>query len=184
MTAMRTVIENAVAEIIAEHPKYFTPRGLEYAQATFTRKIAAALRESLGITSEKTETTTPAAKIDKQPFQIVSESSREGRGYALLRQLAGAVRPIASGQNYVVNSEAFTPAVWALGDAPPPRDWVSITDKQQIGAWMEFFEKTLPSTSRRYILSQDKDRRALLVPWPWPPRADGAVDPPLIEEFA
>ena len=45
MGFLKTAIDVAVSEAIAEHPKYFTPKGVEHAKTAIVRKVMAALRD-------------------------------------------------------------------------------------------------------------------------------------------
>lgn len=183
MSALRTLIDQAVGEVIAEHPSYFTPRGLESARAAFVRKIIAAIRAS---TSTKAEADAAAANTPAPPEppkpMMVARNSREGIAYSTLRQMAGCVPPfVANDGRICVPPECTVPAVWALADTPSRDHWPFVSDRRQIGAWQEFFRETLRDTPRREVCgveaSGEGERWGMRAPWPWPPRKDGTLSP-------
>lgn len=171
MNGIRPIIDTAVAAVIAEHPKYFTDRGLEKAQAAFTRKIMAALvpRDAGGAA----EPLPPAEPVDLVP-RAVDPKSAEGRAYINLRSLAGASAPFRMGDGTIsLPPEAQKPAVLALADLPAT-PWPLITDRQQTGAWMEFLADALPKgVARKPIQTEREGVIGILMPWPWPPSKDG-----------
>lgn len=185
MGSLRTTVETASAEFVAEHPRYFTPHGRKHAANTLTRKIMSAMRNEIAPEKTATPTSNPSDATEKpQGMRCVAANSREGRGYLLLRRLAGAVTPMLANSGYLIAPEADCAAVYALADAPREAEWSLVSDRQQIAAWLEFFDKKLPGVARRVLLDRDDLHQSLRLPWPWPPRVDGAVDPPLIDEFA
>lgn len=170
---MRTLIDNAIADVMAEHAKYFTPTGMRYAQGALTNKIAKALRDSL---TERTDAVTePQSAFNAFP---VDPNSPEGRGLIRLRRAAGAIPSpvVTSTGNYSVTGSVTQAQLTAFGNAPSENEWPLVWDRQQIAAWFAFFEAALPSDPRRQILVPCEDsERALRVPWPWPPRKDGTA---------
>lgn len=176
MSGIRPIIEGAVADVLAEHPKYFTERGMEKAQAALVRKIMAALR---GDAPDKAATETPAAldepEAPKHPL-AVEPTSREGRAYSNLCALSGALAPFRMGDGkFSLPVEANCPAVMALADLPPKSDWLFLTEHKQIGAWTEFFRQSLPMAARRPITEKRGDATGILMPWPWPPSVTGKI---------
>ena len=173
MSGLRPIIDGAVAAFIAEHPKYFTERGLEKAQTAITRKIMAALMRSDGDGAEAA----PAAveTVELVPL-AVDPKSREGRAYINLRALAGASAPFKMGDGSIsLPVEAQKPAVYALADMPSPPAEI-ITARAQIGAWMEFLAGSLPAgIARKSIQFDHNGQPAILMPWPWPPGVTGKI---------
>lgn len=175
MSGIRPIIENAVALAIAEHPKYFTERGIEKAQTAIVRKVMAALVPRSGMDDAGADPAPPAEPVELVPL-AVDPKSREGRAYTALRALAGAAAPFRMGDGTIsIPITAQGERVWAFADAPAEHGFV--TDKQQIGAWMEFFGETLPTTARRPITIERNGTSGILVPWPYPPSVTGKVYP-------
>lgn len=173
MTAgIRPIIDAAVAQVIAEHPKYFTERGFEKAQAAFTRKIMSALlpRDA----GDRAAETSPPVEVSEPVPIAVDRTSREGRAYTNLRELAGATAPFRMSDGRIsIPTEAQKPAVYALADLPP-EPWEFITDRQQMGAWLEFLSASLPEgIVRKPIQIKRGDSTGVLMPWPWPPSVGG-----------
>jgi hypothetical protein len=174
MNVLRAIITSAVGNAIAEHPKYFTPRGQEKAQAAIVRRIMAALRDDDG-----TEEPTPAATAIEPPFMMCDADSREAQGYINLRKIAGAVEAKRSGDGKViVRREAFCEAVFALADIPPREQWLFITDATQIRAWLDFFRETLPDIGRRSLFEPRGAQSGIVMPYPFPPSKAGKVYDP------
>lgn len=171
MTGIRPMISDAIAAYIAEHPKQFSERGIEKAQAGLTRKIMAALLRS----DNEPEPETPAPPAELAPL-TVDPKSTEGRAYTNLRSLAGAGAPFRMQDgNISLPPEAQKPAVYALADLPA-QPWQFITDRQQTGAWLEFFAESLPKgVARKPIQIEQNGATGILVPWPWPPSKDGKI---------
>jgi len=161
---IRTIIESAVATAVAKHPKYFTPRGLEKAPAAIVREIMAAFR---GDDDSGAEIPAP-----EKPYVLVDQNSREARGYAMLRHIAGATppRPMSDGCMMILRS-ACNEAVFTLANVPPSDQWPFVRDVAQINAWMEFFNASLPDVPRRAIA----DPRGIRVPGYWPPSKAGKL---------
>lgn len=174
MTGIRPIIDTAVAAVIAEHPKYFTERGLEKAQVAITRKIMAALVPRGG-SDENAEPAPPPEPVDPMPL-AVDPKSREGRAYANLRQLAGAAPPYRMGDGTIsIPPEAQKSAVYALADMPNSPSEI-ITAPRQIGSWMEFLAESLPQgVARKPIQFDHGGSAAIAMPWPWPPSKDGKI---------
>jgi hypothetical protein len=174
MTGIRPIIEHAVASAIAEHPKYFTERGLEKAQAAITRKVMAALFRS-DSESGADAGAPPAPPAEVGPLSVDPKSA-EGRAYINLRSLAGASAPFRMQDgNISLPPEAQKPAVYALADLPA-LPWPFITDRQQTGAWMEFLADALPKGVARKPIQTTRDGVAgISMPWPWPPSVTGKV---------
>lgn len=183
MSGLRTIVDTAVADAIAEHPKYFTPKGLEHARTVIVRKVMAAMR---GEGDKPAGEQTGAAPAAPHGPVLVEPGTRLGLAYGLLRKMAGAVSPPRTGDGrIIVVMEATGDNVQVLADAPPRDQWLFITDRQQMGAWTEFFRETLPGAARRPIAETSTDGLpGIRVPWPWPPRKDGRIYPPDDSEHA
>lgn len=178
MKILRAVIDVAVAEAIIEHPKYFTPRGVEHARNAIVQKIMKALRDG-----DKTEPDS-APIIEPPRFQLVPITSREGRAYCWLRELAGAVPPTPIGDNYALPPCANIPAVMALADIADDAPRYFITDKKQRAAWHNFFEETLPSIGRRSRVQVFLGEDGVWFPSLWPPSKEGKIYEPEDHEAA
>lgn len=171
MSLIRTAIDNAVAEAIAEHPKYFTPRGLESAQGLIVRKVMAALR---GDTTEKSSE--PTADSTAPQFTLLAPTTSQARAYVNLRRIAGATAPTLIGNGQLaIPSIACNDAVAAFATLPPSETWCFLTGRCEIGAWKEFFRDMLPDLSRRSITRNINGETGILMPWPFPPSRSGKV---------
>lgn len=169
---LRAIIDAAVADAMAEHPKYFTPKGHEHARTVIVRKIMAAFR---GDGSDKPDDTAADHPASPQPL-LVEPHSREAIAFSNLRQIAGATTPFRLGDGRLsINAEAACPAVFALADLPLKSQWLFLTAPRNVGAWQEFFRDTLPGVARRPIHEHRGTEVGLLMPWPWPPTKDGKV---------
>lgn len=163
--SIRTLVDSAVADVIAEHPKYFSTRGLESARPALVQKIMKAFREDMKEHTQEPEQSQTVAGIPTA--QSVYRTSREGIAYTWLRMVGGAVTPFESNGRILVPAEAAIPAVWAFADVPKRELWGTPTDRRQIAAWLNFLKTTLPGIPRRDV--------NLCVPWPWPPNKDGSI---------
>lgn len=172
MTGLRPIIDSAVASAIAEHPKYFTERGIEKAQSAITRKIMAALFRSDGDKPAE-----PQLGETADPVPLAADpKSREGRAYASLRMLGGASPPLwMSNGTISIPTSAQRDSVYALAALPAQAAWEFITDHRQVGAWQEFFAETMPTAARRPIQTERNGQTGILMPWPWPPAKDGKI---------
>lgn len=169
-SGLRPMIDAAVAAAIAEHPKYFTPKGLEHARTAIVRKVMAALR---GDNAEKSADELAPEPAAPMPL-VVDPKSREGRAYANLRKLAGAPPPFRMGNGTIsIPPQAQRESVYAFSDLPAESAWLFVTVPRQIAAWMEFFGETLAPAPRRTIQHVREGESGILVPWPWPPSATG-----------
>lgn len=177
MNVFRAIIETAVGSAIAEHPKYFTPKGTEKAKAAIVRRIMAALRED--------ENTEDAPETTEQPFPFIfaDADSAAAKGYVNLRRLAGATdaRRTADGKT-VVKREADCPAVCALAELPSDVRWLFLTAPQQIRAWMDFFRDMLGDTGRRSIAETCGGQTGIFMPYPFPPSKTGKIYDPEYED--
>jgi hypothetical protein len=168
MGILRNAVDCAVGEVIAEHPKYFTPKGVEHARNIIVRKVMAALRDGAEELSEP-------AEADAPQHRVVAANSAEACGYKNLRALAGCSSP------YEINGALFIPptvdgpAVMALVDLPSREKWLFLTDRAQIGAWIEFISEKLPNTPRRSLIETRNGQSGILMPYPWPPSATGKI---------
>lgn len=167
--SLRTLVDSAIADVMAEHPKYFSTRGLESARPALLQKIMRALRDDM-----KEPTATSNLNISSETgiptARSVHRTSREAIAYSTLRIVGGAVTPFQSNGHILVPAEAAIPAVWAFADAPNREKWGTLTDRRQIAAWLQFLRDTLPGIPRRDV--------NLCVPWPWPPNKDGSTHEP------
>ncbi len=171
MSLIRNAIDTAVADVMAEHPKFFTPRGIESARNILVRKIMAALRDG----GEKPDAV-PEATASAPKFIVVAADSREARAFVNLRHLAGATAPTPSGDGRVaIPAPAYCDAVFALADLPPPSAWLFLTDRDQMGAWFEFFRESLPDVARRVIAVGRNGASGILMPYPFPPNKSGKI---------
>lgn len=180
MSVLRSLIDQAVADVIAEHPGYFTPRGIESARAAIVRKLCASFRASLSTKAEAAadagETSAPI--VEQPKAMMVERSSREGIAYTTLRAMAGCVPAFTAADGRIcIPPECAVPAVWALADAPPRDKWPFVSDRRQIGAWREFFRETLRDMPRREVCGLEGEQWGMRAPWPWPPRKDGTLSP-------
>lgn len=176
MTALRSLVDSALAEVLNEHPKYFTPHGKQHFRTTALREIMAAFRAATR-ENESGESRDESATPPKPAGpQYVIPGSDHGRAWCELRFAGGAVSPFIAGGQYLIPAEAAIPAVWAFAEAPAREFWPTITDRQQIAAWLGFFKNTLPGVPRRPIVTTDGNLgRSIRVPWPWPPCKDGSL---------
>lgn len=171
MSGIRPMIDDAVADVLAEHPKYFTPKGHEHARTVLVRKIMAAIRGD-GPAKPAEESDAP---LQPQPMSV-EPGSPEGRAYSALHALAGAVAPFRMGNGQIaIPPEANNARVFALSDLPPRTQWQFLTEPKHVGAWNEFFREMLPHAARRPIIEKRGDQSGIFMPWPWPPRRDGQI---------
>lgn len=117
--------------------------------------------------------------LDQQPEPaksetvIVEPNTVEARALLALCRVALAPRPFRMSGDRMAYRGTFTPQLLALADVPPRERWIRIRDRQQLGAWTGFFQRYAPPNRAR--MESDTDGTWLLVPWPWPPRADGTL---------
>lgn len=168
MSILRTIIDQAVAETIADHPKWFSEKGRESARRELVRKIMAAFRDGGG---EKDDAAPEPVETPKHIMAAIE--SNVGRAYINLRVIAGAAMPTCISSEIVVPSVANCEAVLALADMPDRKQWPFVSDRQQIGAWVGFFDTYLPNIARRPIKTTCNGESGIWVPWPWPPAKDG-----------
>lgn len=173
MNIIRAAIDNAVADVIAAHPSYFTDKGQEKGRALIVRKIMAALHAGGDDKSDEPEER--VAELPP-PFVLADPHSREARGYINLRRIAGALPPRRDGDGRVIITRAsYCEAVFALADLPPEDAWPFLTEAKMIGAWMEFFRGTLLDISRRSIIQTRDGANGIFMPAYWPPSKEGRV---------
>ena len=167
MNVLRALIDKAVADAIAEHPKLFAPKAAEKARGIFVRKIMATFNEPA---EESTAETSP----DEAPFIFADPQSREARGYKNLRLIAGASPPrVDSAGRVIILRAAYRESVFALADIGSASQWAFLTETRRITAWREFFNETLPDTVRRSIQIERNGQAGILVPDYWPPSVTG-----------
>lgn len=175
MNLIKSAIDGAIADAIAEHPKYFTPRGLEHARTVILRKVMAALR---GDTDKPDDAPAQVASTPAGPMSA-DPDSREATAYLVLRQAAGAGPPFRMGDGRIsIPAAALQGDALAFADAPPASAWPLICDRQQIAAWQEFFRETLPGLPRKPIMVTEGASVGIRVPWPWPPAKTGKTYDP------
>lgn len=163
MSALSTLIANAVADAVAANPKLFDPKKIERAPDILAKDIVRSLTRSTkeGEAEAQAETEAP-------PYEMAPAGSPLAKAYVNLRSVAGCLaRPTAAASGAVyVPREANNAAVLAFADIPAPVDWRPVTKSQQT-AWHEFFERVLAGANRRPIVD------ATPLPWPWPPSKEG-----------
>jgi hypothetical protein len=175
MNLIKSAIDNAIADAMAEHPKYFTPKGHEHARAILLRKILAGLR---GDAPEKPTEEAPAAELPRAPV-LVDPNSREALAYLTLCSAGGASPPFRTGDGRVsIPFEGQGAEVLAFADAPARGRWLFISDHQRVGAWNEFFRESLQGKPRRSIIVEQSGQQGIMVPWPWPPAKSGKTYDP------
>ncbi len=182
MTALRSLVDSALAEVINEHPKYFTPRGKDHFRTTTLRKIMTAFRDATKENESGESRDESATPVIRDEGLFVETGSREGQAYRTLCHAGGAVTPLVIGGKYRIPSCAAINAVWTLADAPAMSAWHRIGDRRQIAAWLGFYSETLAGLARRPIVRVGDDmndplneRRYLYAPFPWPPCKDGSL---------
>lgn len=180
MNLIRAAIDGAIADALAEHPKYFTPKGHEHARTVLVRKIMHALRgDGAEKVADEAAPQPASAPISADP------ASREALAYLTMRSAAGAAPPFRMGDGRIsIPVAAQGEDVLAFFDAPNKTHWPLITERQQIGAWSEFFNDKLPAVPRKPILVAEGDVTGIRVPWPWPPAKTGKVYAPADEDAA
>ncbi|MEI9804075.1 MAG: hypothetical protein WDN48_05925 [Pseudolabrys sp.] len=173
MSMLSTIIDTAVAAVVAEHPKLFEPKSIDRAQKLLTREIVKSLtREPRGDGEAAPAAAGPAS------FERVTADDERGIAYCNLRAIAGELaKPTrASNGDIYLPAEAAGPEVLPFAKLPPREQWAVITDLAQLTAWREFFDATLPNLARRPF--------AGVAPWPWPPSKAGKVYEPKPEGAA
>jgi hypothetical protein len=173
MSLIRAAVDSAVGQAIAEHPKYFTPQGQKSARTLIVRKVMAALRDG----GDKGPPDPQDEAQNNQPqILYAAAGSREALGYANLRLVAGATAPNKlSDGSIIIMPAANCAAVFAFADMPPQQAWLFVTNRQQLGAWGEFFREKLPNIGRREIAHERNGERGMLLPWPYPPSKEGKI---------
>lgn len=185
MSALRILIDNAITEVVNEHPKYFTPRGKEHIRATVLRKVMAAFRDATKENESGESRDESATQVIRDEGLFVDPESREGRAYATLCKAGGAVSPLTIGGKYRIPACAAIRAVWAFADAPTYAHWLAIRDKSKMAAWLRFYSEVLAGVARSPIIVEVGFDRHLVAPWPWPPLKDGSLshqDPEPVDE--
>jgi hypothetical protein len=173
MTTFRAIIDTAVAEAMSERPKYFTEAGHSHVRKLIVGKIMAMLRETGDKSASDSEQVSPPAPPGPA---LVAPDSREACASRHLRAAAGAPEPVRCGDGRIsIMPESLRADALAFADAPPKERWLFVTDRQQIGAWKEFFRERLPGIPKRTIEIDRAGTTGILVPWPWPPTVEGKV---------
>lgn len=176
MTALRSLVDSALAEVINEHPKYFTPRGKDHFRTTTLRKIMAAFRDATKENESGESRDESATPMIRDEGLFVETGSREGQAYRTLCMAGGAVTPLVIGGKYRIPACAAIDAVWTFADAPALSQWRFIDDKRMIAAWLGFFSETLAGLARGPIVKTKTNlQRYIVVPFPWPPCKDGSL---------
>jgi len=173
MNLIRAAIDNAVADVIAEHPKYFTPAGQAHARKALVREIMSAFR------GDGDDKAAPAAPEAPAQAILADPGSREGIAYLMLRQVGGAVAPFrTAGGQLSVPANCQGQDVMAFADTPPRADWVLVSDRRGIAAWNEFLADKLANVPRRAIAITRDGETGIEVPWLWPPAKTGKTYDP------
>jgi len=173
MSALSSIIDAAVGSVIAEHPKLFNPQGKERAQKVIVREIVKSLvREPRNEDDEQVN----VATVESSVIKTVPATDERAIAYCLLRSIAGAVFPVrCAGDHIYIPPEGDVTAVRALANVPDHKDWPFVTSRQQLTAWLEFFDETLPGISRRKIFEVRDGVSGVEVPWSWPPSKTGKI---------
>lgn len=108
---------------------------------------------------------------------IVKSDSVEARAYTNLRSLGGANRPVVASDDTVTLPHALSGAEMAFADPPPRNRWQFVSDRNQLAAWLGFFDEHLQGVNRRVIVEERQGVRGFLAPWQWPPNKDGGTIP-------
>lgn len=178
MTGIRPMIDAAVAQAIAEHPKYFTELALDNnrARTAIVRKIWAALRGDGAERGDGDSAAAPGPAVPPPPQHLSARpDSREAKGYANLRRLAGAPPQFRAGDGSVfINADANSEAVFALETLPDESHWKFYSGRNA-SAWLEFFGEKLPGITRKDIRQRRGDLTGIVMPYPWPPSKDGKI---------
>lgn len=107
----------------------------------------------------------------------VAEDSSEALAFRNLRTAGGAAPPIVASDKTISLPHQLSPPELAFGSMPHRQKWQFVTDRNQIGAWLGFYDEVLQSIARRSIIEERNGERGLLTPWPWPPKKDGSTIP-------
>lgn len=106
---------------------------------------------------------------------LVQTDSVEARAYCNLRSLGGAARPVSASDGTLSLPHSLAPDELAFADLPTRSMWQFVIDRNQLGAWLGFFDDHLKGITRRVIVEDRNGARGFLAPWPWPPNKDGKV---------
>jgi hypothetical protein len=178
MNTLTTIIDSAVATVIAKHPKLFDPKAIERAQRVLTREIMGSLTRTPGTDGEPAK---PEPPPEPEPYERVLAADERGIAYVNLRIVARALSPQPirlAGGDLNLPREASGPEVLPFSKMPPREQWLFVTDLAQMTAWREFFDATLPNLARRPFGEKHGDVVGILVPWPWPPSKTGKIYEP------
>jgi len=180
MSALGTLINDAVATAIAAHPKLFASESAERAQKVLTREIIKSLTKEPKTADEGGEPTSPveAPPAPALPQRVSAKDDRV-TAYVNLRTLAGAVQPTRlTGGDIYLPPEADTAAVRAFAELPQREKWLFVSGREQLAAWLEFFDVLLPNAARRQITVTVDTKVGAYLPWPWPPSKLGKTYSP------
>lgn len=178
MNTLGTIIDGAVAAVIAEHPKLFDPKAIERAQRVLTREIMRSLTRTAG----DGDAAKPEMPAEPEPFERVLAADERGIAYVNLRIVARALSPQPqrlAGGDIMLPREAAGPEVQPFAKLPPREQWVPVTETAPLAAWREFFDATLPNLARRPFADT-----GVIMPWPWPPSKAGKIYEPETEGAA
>lgn len=168
MSALSSIVDGAVAAIIAEHPKLFAEQHKDRAHKLITREIVKAFTRE-----PKEGDETVAAEEPPPAFELLPAEDRRARAYINLRAMAGAVAPMSINGRISVPRAAIDDGAMALADLPPQAKWEFVMGPN-LAAWLEFFEAALPDVARRKITTPDEfNRLGARLPWLWPPSKQG-----------
>lgn len=171
MSALARMIDQAIGEVIAEHPKLFAEKSVEKTRKLLVRKIMKTL------TAPQSESYDPHdIAMQSSAGESVAADDPRALAYCQLRIVAGAVAPFrSSGDQVYLPREGDVSAVRPFADLPPKKQWPFISDRAQLTAWREFFDETLPDVSRRSIMETRDGQHGAFLPWLWPPSKLGKV---------
>lgn len=174
MNTLATIIDGAVATVIAEHPKLFDPKAIERAQRVITREIMRTLTRAPG------DEARPEPAPEAAPFERVPADDERGKAYVNLRIVARALSPQPqrlAGGDILLPREASGPEVLPFAKMPERSQWVPVTEVAALAAWRDFFDATLPNLARRPF-----GDTGVLMPWPWPPSKTGKIYEPDMQD--
>ena len=167
MNTLATIIDGAVAAVIAEHPKLFDPKAIERAQRVITREIIRTLTRVPGDEAK------PEAAPEPEPFERIVAADERTIAYINLRIASRALSPQPirlAGGDIMLPREASGPEVLPFAKMPPKEQWVLVTEVAPLAAWRDFFAATLPNLERRPFGDS-----GVMMPWPWPPSKTGKI---------
>jgi len=175
VNTLATIIDSAIAAVIAEHPKLFEPKAVEggKTQRVITREIMRTLTRAPG------EEAKPETPPEPEPFERILAADVRVTAYINLRIASRALSPQPirlAGGDIMLPREASGPEVLAFAKMPPKERWVHVTELAPLAAWRDLFAATLPNLERRPF-----GDNGVMMPWPWPPSKTGKIYEPETE---